>query len=46
MSLNVGCGSLIESYQSEGDSSSPELNSVTLTDFDVNAGRDELDERL
>ena len=44
-SLNVGCRSLIESYESEGNSNHPKLNSVTLTDDDVNACRDELDKR-
>ena len=45
MSLNVGYGSLVESYQNEGSSEPPELNSVTLTDEEVLTYRDELDER-
>ena len=45
MSLNVGYGSLVESYQNEGNSDPPELNSVTLTDEEVQTYRDELDKR-
>ena len=45
MSLNVGYGSLIESYQKEGNSDPPELNSVTLTEKEVQTHRDELNKR-
>ena len=45
MSLTVGYGSLVESYQNEGSSEPPELNSVTLMDEEVLTHRDELDKR-
>ena len=47
MSLNVGYGSLIESYQREGDADPPELNSVNVTEEEVRfAYRDELNKRV
>ena len=45
MSLNVGYGSLVESYQKEGNANPPELNSVALTEEEVQAYRDELNKR-
>ena len=47
MSLNLGYGSLIESYQSErGDPESPTLNSVTLTEEEVQNRSEEVDQRV
>ena len=47
MSLNLGYGSLIESYQREGDEpESPTLNSVTLTEEEARNHSDELDQRV
>ena len=45
VSLNVGYGSLVESYQNEERFVPPELNSVTLTDEEVLTYRTELDQR-
>ena len=46
MSFNVGYGSLIESYQQEGNADPPELNSITLTEEKVQTYRDELNKRF
>ena len=46
MSLNVGYGSLIESYQQEGNADSPELSSITLAEEEVQTYRDELNKRF
>ena len=45
MSLNVGYGSLTESYQKEGNADPPELNSVTFTEEEVQTYKDELNKR-
>ena len=45
LSLNVGYGSLVESYQKEGNANPPELNSVALTEDEVRAYKDDLNKK-